>query len=81
MFGFRDFIYTGAAGMRPVRNRAMDGLFANFIPKAGHHNMLALSLGRLSFGSVFFGRSKKMNSAVRPRLCENSTDDIILLSS
>jgi len=35
MFGFRN----------EVRNRAMDGLFANFIPKAGHHNMVAPAWG------------------------------------
>lgn len=37
------YINTGAAGMQPVRNQAMDGLFTNFVPKAGHHNMFAPS--------------------------------------
>jgi len=67
MFGFRVFINIGAAGMQPVRNQAREGLFVDFIPKDGHHNMFALSLGRFSFGSVFFVRTKKMNSAVRAR--------------
>ncbi len=51
--------------MRPVRNQAMDGMFADFIPKANHHNMVTPSLGRFSFGSVFFVRTKKMNPTIR----------------
>jgi len=31
--------------MRPIRNQAREGLFANFIPKAGHHNTFAPSQG------------------------------------
>ncbi len=53
--------------MMPVRSRAKDGLSANLIKKAEHQNTFAPSLGRFSFGSVFFVRTKKMNSVVRPR--------------
>jgi len=53
--------------MMPVHSRAMDSPSVDLITKAEHHNTFAPSLGRFSFGSVFFERSKKMNSAVRPR--------------
>jgi len=53
--------------MMPVHSRAMEGPSVDLIKKAKHHNTVAPSLGRFSFGSVFFERSKKMNSAVRPR--------------
>jgi len=53
--------------MMPVHSRAKDGPSVDLIKKAKHHNMFAPSLERFSFGSVFFVRTKKMNSAVRPR--------------
>jgi len=53
--------------MMPVHSRAMDGPSVDLIKKAKHHNTFAPSLGRFSFGSVFFVRTKKMNLAVQPR--------------
>ena len=47
--------------MRPVSNQARDGLFANFILKAEHHNTVAPSWGEHFLGTFlclkkFLGR-------------------------
>ena len=45
--------------MRPESNQAMEGLFANFILKAKHHNTFAPSQGRPSLWFLSLGRSRE----------------------